>query len=357
MEKPTILHFATPGSRVSPFDVNMAYDAGWDAVVPYGGVGLEDMAGFTQDAIFSRGPKGVKRTGIFIGGRDALLASDMLEMARKAMVPPFEVSVFADPSGAYTTAAAMVAKVEAVLARQHGLSLSGRRVVVFGGTGPVGMVAAALAAQAGAEVTIPGHDGPARAQEAVDVLNDRFGLALTAADASSETGKTGLVAEAEVILATAKAGVRVTIPGHDGPARAQEAVDVLNDRFGLALTAADASSETGKTGLVAEAEVILATAKAGVRVIQAAHLALASRLLVAADINAVPPSGIEGVGVMDDGVSLAAASGKAAGIGALAVGNLKYQVQRGLLQAMLAADKPRYLGFAESLEEARRHAA
>lgn len=300
MEKPTILHFATPGSRVSPFDVNMAYDAGWDAVVPYGGVGLEDMAGFTQDAIFSRGPKGVKRTGIFIGGRDALLASDMLETARKAMVPPFEVSVFADPSGAYTTAAAMVAKVEAVLARQHGLSLSGRRVVVFGGTGPVGMVAAALAAQAGAEVTIPGHDGPARAQEAVDVLNDRFGLALTAADASSETGKTGLVAEAEVILATAKAGVRV---------------------------------------------------------IQAAHLALASRLLVAADINAVPPSGIEGVGVMDDGVSLVAASGKAAGIGALAVGNLKYQVQRGLLQAMLAADKPRYLGFAESLEEARRHAA
>ena len=72
MEKPTILHFATPGSRVSPFDVNMAYDAGWDAVVPYGGVGLEDMAGFTQDAIFSRGPKGVKRTGIFIGGRDAM---------------------------------------------------------------------------------------------------------------------------------------------------------------------------------------------------------------------------------------------------------------------------------------------
>jgi len=64
-----------------------------------------------QDAIFSRGPKGVKRTGIFLGGRDAHLAMDMLEAARNAMVPPFEVSVFADPSGAFTTAAALVAVV------------------------------------------------------------------------------------------------------------------------------------------------------------------------------------------------------------------------------------------------------
>ena len=55
------------------------------------------------------------RTGIFIGGRDALLAADMLERAKAAMVKPFVVSVMADPSGAYTTAAAMVACVEAAL--------------------------------------------------------------------------------------------------------------------------------------------------------------------------------------------------------------------------------------------------
>lgn len=300
MEKPHLLHFATPGTRVSPFDVNMAYDAGWDAVIPYAGVGPDDIAGFTQDAIFSRGPKGVKRTGIFIGGRDAVMAADMLDAARGAMVPPFQVSVFADPSGAFTTAAAMIAKVEQALAKAHGASLAGRRVVVFGGTGPVGMVAALLAARAGAAVTIPGHDGLARARQAVEALNPRFGVALEAAD------------------------------GAAGPTR---------------------------DALVAEAEVILATAKAGVRVIAAADLARAGRLLVAADINAVPPSGIEGVGLMDDGAPLAAASGDAAGCGPLAIGNLKYQVQQGLLRKMLAAEAPLYLGFPECLEEARLHAA
>lgn len=300
MEKPFLLHFATPGTRVSPFDVNMAYDAGWDAVIPYAGVGLEEIAGFTQDAIFSRGQKGVRRTGIFIGGRDPLLAANMLDAARKAMVPPFEISVFADPSGAYTTAAAMIAKVEKALPGTPGATLQGRHVVVFGGTGPVGMTAAVLAAQAGAQVTIPGHDGLARAQEAADALNARFGT-----------------------------GIR----------------------------AADASTPAAKNALAAEAEVVLATAKAGVNVLDASHLACASRLLVAADINAVPPAGIEGVGVADDAKPLAAASGRAVGIGPLAVGNIKYKVQQQLLRAMLSAEKPQYLGIQECLNEARLHAA
>jgi len=299
MEKPYLLHFATPGARVSPFDVNMAYDAGWNAVIPYAGVGLADIAGFTQDAIFSRGPKGVKRTGIFIGGRDAVLATDMLDAARRAMVPPFEVSVFADPSGAYTTAAAMIAKVEQALAQAHGTTLDGRRVVVFGGTGPVGMTAAVLAARAGA---------------------------------------------------------RVTIPGHDGLARASEAVDLLNGRFGVDIQAADASSDAAKHALLAEAEVALATAKAGVQVLGAAHLGRATALLAAADINAVPPAGVEGIGFMDDAAPLPAA-GKAVGIGPLAVGNVKYKVQQGLLQKMLAAGSPLYLGFPDCLDEARLHAA
>ena len=101
MERPLILHMFTPGPQMSPFDVNMAADAGYQIVTPYCHVTLEAVAGITQDAIFSRGPKGVARTGIFIGGRDVMLAADMLERAKKAMVPPFVVSVFADPSGAW----------------------------------------------------------------------------------------------------------------------------------------------------------------------------------------------------------------------------------------------------------------
>ena len=222
----------------------------------------------------------------------------MLERARQAMVPPFEVSVFADPSGAYTTAAAMIAKVERALSSQHGLTLAGRRLTIFGGTGPVGMVAAILAAEAGAEVTLPGHDGLARAQVIADQIETRFGLKVRAVDGAGESAKLALLADTEIALATAKAGVRV---------------------------------------------------------LGATHLAQAPMLRVAADINAVPPAGIDGIGVMDDASPLAAASGHAVGIGPLAIGNVKYQVQRALLQAMLSAEKPLYLGFAEAFIEARRH--
>ncbi|WP_287365330.1 methylene-tetrahydromethanopterin dehydrogenase N-terminal domain-containing protein [Thauera sp.] len=65
----------------------MAVDAGYNVVVPYCGVTAGEITGLTQDAIFSRGPKGVKATGIFIGGREVMLGADMLDTARKATVP------------------------------------------------------------------------------------------------------------------------------------------------------------------------------------------------------------------------------------------------------------------------------
>lgn len=298
MDKPTILHMFTPTRNVSPFDVNMAYDAGWDAVVPYGEVLPEQIAGYTQDTIFSRGPKGVKRTGIFIGGREIGQAADMLDAARAAMVPPFEVSVMADPSGAFTTAAAMVACVEKHLRTAHSRELAGCEVVVFGGTGPVGAAAAVLAAGAGA---------------------------------------------------------RVMVASHTSVQRARMTAEVINARYHATTEAAEASSAAQKSALVARAQVILATAKAGVQVLSREDLAQAGALLVAADVNAVPPAGIEGLGVSDDGKPLAAASGQALGIGALAVGNIKYQVQRSLLQHMLNAEKPLYLDFRDAFAQARRH--
>ena len=78
---------------------------------------------------------------MFIGGRDVKTALDMLNVAKKSMVPPFEVSVFADPSGAFTTAAAMVALVENEI-KKVGLSLESASVLCLGGTGPVGQIAA-----------------------------------------------------------------------------------------------------------------------------------------------------------------------------------------------------------------------
>ena len=114
-----ILHMVTPLKHMSPFDVNMALDAGYDAVVPYTDVTLDEVTGLVQDAIFSRPPKIGVRTGMFFGGKNAILALDMLEAAKKALVPPFGISFFADPAGSFTTAAAMVACVEKMLKRQE----------------------------------------------------------------------------------------------------------------------------------------------------------------------------------------------------------------------------------------------
>ena len=52
-----ILHMVTPLKHMSPFDVNMALDAGYDAVVTYTDVTLDEVTGLVQDAIFSRPPK------------------------------------------------------------------------------------------------------------------------------------------------------------------------------------------------------------------------------------------------------------------------------------------------------------
>jgi methylene-tetrahydromethanopterin dehydrogenase len=301
IERPYILHMFTATPQISPFDVNMAADAGYQVIVPYCNVEPNMVANLTQDAIFSRGPKGVSRTGIFIGGRDVMQAADMLDTARKAMVPPFEVSVFADPSGSYTTAAAAVALVERHLGKQHGMELGGKRVLILGGTGAVGRVAAAMAASRGADVTIASHHDRARALGVSAEINQRFGIVTN--------------------------GIGVKTP------------DELR-------------------GALADAEIVLATAVAGVQVIGPDDLAYAKRLLIAADVNAVPPEGIAGVNVMNDGKPIdGVPNAGAVGIGALAIGNVKYQVEHRLFMRMRTGGKPVYLGFPQAFDEARAVAA
>lgn len=298
MERPYILHMFTPGHQMSPFDVNMAADAGYQIIVPYCDIALDGITNLTQDAIFSRGPKGVQRTGIFIGGRDALIAADMLDRAKKSMVPPFVVSLMADPSGAFTTAAAMVACVEATAKREHGTGLEGLNVVVLGGTGPVGRIAGVLAALAGAKVC----------------LSSRYGVD-TAEEAAQQTAK----------------------------------------RFDTTLHGVSAGDRAALRRSLGEADVILACAAAGVQVVSPEDLGFATRVKVVADVNAVPPEGVAGVGVMDDGKPLAGTS--AFGIGALAVGNVKYQTQHRLLVRMRDAEKAVVLGHVEAFAEARAYLA
>jgi methylene-tetrahydromethanopterin dehydrogenase len=50
---------------------------------------------------------------------------------------------------------------------------------------------------------------------------------------------------------------------------------------------------------------------------------------------------------------LAGSKSGAVGIGALAIGNIKYQAQRKLLKKMIESDKPVYLRFEHAFEVAR----
>lgn len=296
IEKPSILHLFTAAKNASPFDVNMAYDAGFDKIMPYTGVELSEVAGLTQDAIFSRSPSGVKREGIFIGGRDIDLAMQMLHAARNSMFAPFVCSVFADPSGAFTTAAAMIAKVETHLQARFGEELHGKTLTVFGATGPVGGCAAIIAA---------------------------------------------------------KQGAKVQLVAHNSVTRVESKAQFWNSEYQIDLQAVDGSTDVKKEEILAQADIVVCAAAAGVQVISLEQLTHAKNLKIIADVNAVAPNGVQGVDVSHDGV-LVAGTGTY-GIGALAIGQLKYATQHQLLKQMLPLDqeKPKYLEFMAAFNLAR----
>ena len=294
MARKHILHMLTPLRQMSPFDVNMALDAGFDAVVPYVDVKLAEVTGLVQDAIFSRPPDAGVDTGIFIAGKDVSLSLDMFDAAKKAMVPPFQISVFADPAGSFTTAAAMVAKVEKALQKKFERGLEGTRIAIFGATGVVGFCTAVIAAKEGAKVTIVGHDGTERVNKVAAEIKKRFGTTVDPVDGSS----------------TAK-----------------------------------------RKKIVEASEVILAAAKAGVQVISKAELAGADALLIAADVNAVPPAGIEGLTVHANAEPLETT--KAVGIGPLAIGNVKYKAEFGLFKKMIESEKTVTFDFQDAFSLAR----
>lgn len=289
-----ILHMLTPLRHMSPFDVNMALDAGYDAVLPYTEVTLGEVQGLVQDAIFSRPPKTGTKTAMFFGGKQAIAALDMLAAARKALVPPFGISFFVDPAGSFTTAAAMVACVEKLLREKKNRGLEDLRIAVFGATGVVGFTAAVIAALEGAAVTLVGYDGIKRVSDGAAEIKARFGVEVNAADGSD----------------------------------ANKIDAILNN-----------------------AAAAFCAGRAGVQILSKTQLAGAKNLLVVADVNAVPPAGVEGLDMMANGAELTANG--ALGVGPLAIGNIKYKTEFGLFRKMIEATKPVCFDFRDAFVLAR----
>jgi len=250
----------------SVFDRVVGYDSGADDVLSYGSVTPEAVRDLVHGAIFTRGPKDLHHTAIFIGGTDMSQGERLLTAVRKAFFGPFTVSVMLDSNGSNTTAVAAVAR----LLRSAGTA-RGQRAVVTAGTGPVGMRAAGLLAKAGVDVTFTSRRSidPAR----VEGLVQRFG---------------GRIQEA-------------VMPDNTQAASVLEGVTLLLNAGPAGVTIVPKAAWSGRSGLRA-----------------------------AADLNAVPPLGIEGIDVTDNAVEREGVTV----FGALGVGSLKMKIHKACISRL-----------------------
>jgi len=245
----------------SAFDRIVALDGGADEVLSYGAVTEDAIRDLVHGAIFTRGPKDLHNTAIFIGGVDIAGGERLLAAARAALFGPMRVSIMLDSNGSNTTAVAAVAKLQ-----QAAGALEGRRAVVTAGTGPVGMRAAGLLAKAGADVVITSRRADSGAA-AADAIGRRFGVAVRPVVMAAAAQAGSVLEGAELLLSAGGAGI--------------------------ALVPRDAWM--GRPGL-----------------------------RVAADVNAVPPLGVEGIEVADNGADRSGVTV----FGALGVGHLKMKLHK-----------------------------
>ena len=255
-----LLHLDS-SAHPSAFDRIVALDAGADEVLSYGAVTEDAVRDLVHGAIFTRGPKDLHNTAIFIGGADIAAGERLLAAARNAFFGPMRVSVMLDSNGSNTTAVAAVAKL-----RQAAGALSGRRAVVTASTGPVGMRAAGLLAKAGADVVVTSRREQGSASVA-EAIRRRFGAAVRPMMMADTSQAASVLEGAELLLNAGGAGVCV-VPRNAWDGR--------------------------------------------------------KSLRAVADVNAVPPLGIEGIEVTDNGADR---NGVVA-FGALGVGGLKMKIHK-----------------------------
>ena len=222
----------------SVFDQVVAYDSGADEIMSYGGVTESDVRDLIHGCLFTRGPKDLHHTAVWIGGTNMAAGEHLLAMALDAMFPPFKVSVMLDSNGSNTTAVAAVVKVEQALG-----NLKGRKAVVLGGTGPVGQRAAGLLAKDGARVTVTSRK-PEQGEKARQFISARFNVQV-------ESTTLGDASQAPRVL----------------------------------------------EGM----EIVLNAGAAGIQMVPKGAWTASKTLKVAVDLNAVPPLGIEGVELQDAG--------------------------------------------------------
>jgi methylene-tetrahydromethanopterin dehydrogenase len=143
----------------------------------------------------------------------------------------------------------------------------------------------------------------------------------------------------------------VQLVAHRGVDRVIKSAAVSKERFGVDLTAVAGETDDQKREIIENAEVIFAAAAAGVQVISKEQKEFAKKLLVVADVNAVPPPGVEGMELFMDGEPLPDCN--ALGVGPLAIGDIKYKTESGLFKQMIASKEALSLDFRHAFALAR----
>lgn len=216
-EKRKILVQLDPDTHPSVFDRVVAIDAGADEVFSYGGVKPADVKGLVHGCIFTRGPRDLHRTAIFVGGSDVAAAEELARKAVEAMVPEFglRVSLLMDANGANTTAAA------AVRAAARHLTLKGTKALVLGGTGPVGQRVGLLLAMQGAEVRLASRQLD-RAKAAAEAIRKK----VPAANIEPAAGDIGALVEGQTLIIAAGAAGVVLLPASARPVGVKALIDL-----------------------------------------------------------------------------------------------------------------------------------
>ena len=253
-------------SNASTFDSIVAIDAGVDQLLTYPNTTPIEVESLVHGAIFTRGPISLKSTAMFFGGSNVGKSEELFHQARKCFFGPLRVSMMSDPNGSNTTAAA------AVLCAQRHEELSGKKVSVLAGTGPVGL---------------------------------RIGQLTAAANANVEICSRSL-------------------------ARAESVCQTIESKTGNRPTAVQAEVPTEAGKIVQHSDIVFAAGAAGVELLQEGWNSDNESVKMAIDINAVPPHGIAGIGVADDGEDREGCIC----YGAIGVGKLKMAIHRAAIAAL-----------------------
>ncbi len=254
----------------SAFDSVVAYDSGADNLLSHGGITRENVTGLVHGMIFTRGGSKLKNSAIFIGGSDVSATDSVGRAVKKAFFGPVRVSVMLDPNGSNTTAAAVVRKV------LSNYDVKDKKVVIIG-SGPVGQRAA---------------------------------------------------------LYFVKEGAREVVITSRSLTRAKIITSQIQAVYDVNVTPGEAANDDDIKQHLSDAHIAIGAGPAGVCVLSKAAWSSSQPLAVLADVNALPPLGVEDIDIMDDGVEKQGV----AFYGAIAIGNFKMKVHRAAVASLFESN-------------------